>query len=81
MSGTGLATRKRRGVDRHGLTENGLGPGVGGGYESGFVKCYTNARWYFFICATHGLKMLGEKRLATVWKFVQLGPSETQWVQ
>jgi hypothetical protein len=33
-----------------------------------------------FICATYGLKMLGEKRLATVWKFVQLGPSETQLV-
>lgn len=50
VSGTGLATRKSRGVDRHGLIENGLGPSVGGGYESGFVKCHTNARWYFYLC-------------------------------
>lgn len=50
MSGTGLATGKSRGVDRHGLIENGLGLSVGGGYESGFVKCHTNARWYFYLC-------------------------------
>lgn len=65
-AGTGLATRKSRGVDRHGLIENGLGLSVGGGDESGFetVKCYTKARWYFFICATYSLKTQGEEERA-----------------
>lgn len=51
-AGTGLATRKSRGMDRHELIENGLGLSVGGGCESGFetVKCHTNARWYFYLC-------------------------------
>lgn len=51
VAGTRLATRKRRGVDRHGFLENGLRLRRGG-YESGFetVKCYTNARWYFYLC-------------------------------
>lgn len=52
VAGTGLATRKSRGVDRHGLVENGLGLRRGVGYESRFetVECCTNARWYFYLC-------------------------------
>lgn len=51
-AGTGLATRNSRGVARHGLIENGLGPRRGCGSEGDFetVKCYTNARWYFYLC-------------------------------
>lgn len=50
VSGTGLATRKSRGVGRHGLIENGLELSVGVGEESGFVECHTNARWCFYLC-------------------------------
>lgn len=51
-AGTGLATRNSRGVARHGLVENGLGPRRGCGSEGDFetVKCYSNARWYFYLC-------------------------------
>lgn len=78
VAGTGLATRKSRGVDRHGLVENGLG------LRRGWVMRVALKLWSavqmpggIFICATYGLKTQGEKRLGMIWKFVQLGPSES----